>query len=110
MDGIDFKTTDNTKWGAGTGAGTGGKMTDTQIDINFWNLLQRILGLEESPPEAISIDTITVIGDKFQINLTDGSHQGPFTLPSRARSGHGPSQWYLSGQVRPHVPRLTGRV
>lgn len=79
--GLDFKTTDNTKWGAGSGAGTAGRLTAQQADDNIWTLHQRTQALEDNPPEAVSISGITVIGSQFQVNLTDGSHQGPFEMP-----------------------------
>ena len=81
MDGIIFRTTDGARWGAGGGSGTGGNLTPLQFDENMWAFLTRIDALEDSPPVAVSIQSFTVIGSQLQINLTDGSHQGPFTLP-----------------------------
>jgi hypothetical protein len=81
MDGIDYRTTDNAKWGAGTGAGAGGKLTPTQADLNFWQLYSRLKELEDNPPEAVNILGFTVIGSQFQVNMSDGSHLGPYPLP-----------------------------
>jgi hypothetical protein len=81
MDGIVFRTTDNTRWGAGGGSGTGGNITALQEDENKWAFLTRIQALENDPPEAVSISGFTIIGSQFQINMTDGSHHGPYTLP-----------------------------
>lgn len=91
MDGITFRTVDNTKWGAAGGSGAGGNLTPTQFDLNMWEFLTRIQALEGSPPTAISIQSITVVGSQFQVNLTDGSHQGPFTLP--IATFHATGQW-----------------
>jgi hypothetical protein len=82
--GLDFRTTDNTKWGAGTGAGTGGKLTSSQADNDIWTLHTRVLDLEEHPPTAVSIVDITVSdedGSQATLNMSDGSHIGPFQLP-----------------------------
>ena len=81
MDGIDYRTTDNTKWGAGTGGGTAGNLTAGQVDGNFWELYTRLKSIEDNPPEAVSIMGFTVIGSQLQVNMTDGTTQGPFTLP-----------------------------
>lgn len=81
MDGITFRTVDNTKWGAAGGSGTGGNLTPVQFDLNMWEFLTRIQALENDPPVAVSIQSFTILGSQLQINLTDGSHQGPFDLP-----------------------------
>ena len=84
MDGIDYKTTDMAKWGVGSGSGTGGNLTPSQGDNNFWNLYTRLKDLEDNPPESINITGMTVIGSQWQVNMSDGSHFGPFTLPIAA--------------------------
>lgn len=81
MDGIDYRTTDNAKWGVGTGAGVGGRLTPQQADNNFWTLYGRLKDLEDNPPEATSILGFTVIGSQFQVNMSDGSTLGPYSLP-----------------------------
>jgi len=81
MDGIDYKTTDMTRWGAGSGAGTGGNLTPQQGDLNFWELYTRLKELEDNPPVAVSITGMTVIGSQWQLSMSDGSSLGPFTLP-----------------------------
>lgn len=80
-DGIIFRTTDNLRWGAAGGLGTGGNLTPLQGDENLWELLTRIQALENDPPEAISVDGFTVIGSQFQVNMSDGSTRGPYDLP-----------------------------
>lgn len=79
--GLSFKTTDNTKWGAGNGLGTGGNLTPQQADEDIWVLHSRIQVLEDNPPTARSIESFTVIGSQLQVNMSDGSTEGPFDLP-----------------------------
>jgi hypothetical protein len=31
--------------------------------------------------DIVSLQGFTVIGSQFQVNLTDGTHQGPYSLP-----------------------------
>lgn len=81
VDGLAFKNTDNTKWGAGNGSGTGGNLASLQADMNTWLLRQRIKALEDNPPVAVGIESVTVIGSQFQLEMTDGSTLGPYTLP-----------------------------
>lgn len=81
MDGINYKTTDMAKWGAGTGAGTGGNLTPQQGDLNFWEVYSRLKAMEDNPPEAVHISGMTIVGSQWQVNMSDGSHFGPFTLP-----------------------------
>ena len=79
--GLAFRTTDNGKWGAGNGEGTGGNLTPQQADDNTWSLHTRILTLEDDPPTAVSILSFTVIGSQMQVNMSDGSTLGPYDLP-----------------------------
>ena len=79
--GLNFKTTDPLKWGDGNGLGTGGNLTPQQADDNTWELHGRIKDIEDNPPTAVSIASFTVIGSQMQVNMTDGSIQGPFDLP-----------------------------
>jgi hypothetical protein len=81
MDGIDYRTTDLARWGAGSGTGTGGNLTPGQADSNFWTLYTRLKDLEDNPPEAVDIVGFTVIGSQFTVNMGDGSTLGPYTLP-----------------------------
>lgn len=94
MDGITFRTTDGTKWGAGAGTGTGGNLTPVQFDTNMWEFLTRIQAIENNPPVAVSILSFTVLGSQLQVNMTDGSHLGPYTLP--IATFHAQGQWVNS--------------
>lgn len=64
-------------WGPGTGV----PHTPAQADNNFFELRERITAIETTPPEAISIDDITIIGDQLTFLLTDATTRGPFTVP-----------------------------
>jgi hypothetical protein len=65
-------------WGTGTGV----PHTAAEADGIIYELATRVQELESSPPEAVSIDSFTVDGTQLTVHLTDGSSQGPFTLPS----------------------------
>lgn len=77
MDGIDFVTTDATKWGTGKGA----PLLATEADNNFWTCLSRIQALEANPAQPVSIDSIEEVDGALIIHLNDGTDQGPFPLP-----------------------------
>lgn len=61
------------------GAGTGTPLTHSQVDTNFHEL--HLLIQAASSPDTRGIDSITTNGSQMTIYLTDGSTQGPFTLP-----------------------------
>ena len=89
---MHFRTTENAKWGVGKGS----NLTPAEVDENFWDLDQRTAALEESPPEPVGIQQITVTGNTFTIVLTDGSSRGPFALPA--------AKFNLVGEWAPHTP------
>lgn len=79
---LTFRTTDNTRWGVGSGADVGGLMSPTQVDMNFWNLKQAVETLEGLIPDAArGIDSFTVLGDQMFANMSDATQEGPYTLP-----------------------------
>lgn len=73
---ITFRT------GGAWGAGSGANLTAAQVDGNFYALKQAVESLEESPPEAVSVSEIIQSANTITFYLTDGSTQGPFTLPA----------------------------
>lgn len=73
---IIFVTDDLTRWGTGTGV----PHPAGEADRNFWELLQRLTTLETTPPVAVSIDHITIVGDQMTIYYTDTDSE-VFTLP-----------------------------
>jgi hypothetical protein len=72
-----YRTTDNTKWGAGKGA----DLTASEVDVNFWDIIQRLIDVEDNPAQPVEILSIDVVGDQMTITMTDASTFGPFTLP-----------------------------
>lgn len=77
MDGVTYRTDDVAKWGTGKGS----NLTPTEVDLNFWEVYSRLKYIEDHPPVPVMITDIVVIGSTFQINMSDGSHYGPFDLP-----------------------------
>jgi len=76
-------------WGPGKAA----RLTSLEADGNIHDLDGRVRSLEENPPEAVGIDHFGVSGNALTVHLTDGSIQGPFTLPS--------AQWRWAGEWQP---------
>lgn len=64
------------------GAGIGRNLTPAEVDQNFQEHDERIEDLEENPQEAISVTNITQVGKQITFWLADGTHFGPFTLPT----------------------------
>lgn len=63
------------------GAGIGGPLTAAQIDGNFYDLVQRVITLEDEPLEPTRIASIEMVGSQFTVTLTDARVEGPFPLP-----------------------------
>jgi hypothetical protein len=83
---IIFKN--NGAWGAGTGA----RLPSMTIDLNFYQLLTRLIAVETNPIQPNQIDSIEVIGNQMTFHMTDYSTLGPFTLPVAALSFTGAFQ------------------
>lgn len=64
------------------GAGKGSNLTAGEVDGNFWALLQRLVAVEDDPPEPNNISNIQVVGNQMKIFLEDATVFGPFTLPT----------------------------
>jgi len=64
-----FRTDDVTRWGDGKGA----NLTPTEVDLNFWILLELFLSLEENPTLPAEIVSITTDGDQMTVTLSDTS-------------------------------------
>src|SRR3954447_5922153 len=75
MTSIIYRTTGS--WGAGKAA----NLTPAEVDGNFYDLEQRLDGLESNPPQAVSIASLDVIGGQLIVTLTDLTTHGPFPLP-----------------------------
>lgn len=92
--GMTFRTDDGTKWGAGKGA----NLDPVEVDENFWEVMERLTDLETNPPAAISIDSFEVNNNQMTIHMTDGSTQGPFTIPT--------AEWHWTGEWRTNTVYL----
>jgi hypothetical protein len=64
-------------WGAGTGA----NLTPAQVDGNFYDVSQRVQFLELHPSEPVLITSFSATGDQLYIHMSDGTINGPVTLP-----------------------------
>jgi len=79
---ILFVGSDGAKWGSGLGR----RLTVTEHDNNNWQFLERLVALEGATAYAgitgFSITGTTgAPGSKFNVDMSDGSHFGPFDLP-----------------------------
>jgi hypothetical protein len=63
------------------GSGKGSNLAAAEVDENFWELLSRLVDLEDHPERAISIDYFSVLGTTLTVHMTDHSIRGPFQLP-----------------------------
>ena len=75
-------------WGPGTGVPHSAAVADGII----YELLQRIVALETTPPVAISIDDFSIIGDQLTILLTDLTSR-VITVPT--------AKWFPLGEWTP---------
>lgn len=83
---LTYRTNDNTRWGTGQGSNLGA----AEIDQNFWNLAEAIVGLETAASVPNGITSITVSGTQMLVTLTSGTVLGPFTLPVLQFNWRGP--------------------
>ena len=72
-----YRTDDFARWGAGQGF----NLSPQQVDINFWDLIQRMLAQEAKPPPAAAIAYFEIVGVMMYVHMTDGTVLGPYELP-----------------------------
>ena len=72
-----YRTTDMARWGTGQGF----NLTAAQVDINFWDLVQRMLAQEARPDAAAGIDHFEIVGINMFVHMTDDTVLGPYELP-----------------------------
>jgi len=72
-----YRTNDVTRWGTGKGSDLG----PAEVDINFWDLIQRMATQEARPDPGPTIDHFSTSGALFYVHMSDGSVLGPYTLP-----------------------------
>ena len=72
-----YRTDDLARWGAGQGF----NLSPVQVDINFWDLIQRMLAQEARPDPSAGIAYFEIVGVMMYVHMTDGSVLGPYELP-----------------------------
>lgn len=80
------------------GAGKGSDLTPVEVDTNFWDIIERIVTIEELPDPSAGIESFSVIGTDFYVQMTDATQLGPYPLPLvkfTARGAWTPSTPYV---------------
>jgi hypothetical protein len=72
-----YRTDDLARWGTGQGF----NLTAAQVDINFWDLVQRMIAQEARPDPAAGIDHFEIVGVNMYVHMTDATVLGPYVLP-----------------------------
>jgi len=72
-----YRTDDFARWGAGQGF----NLTAAQVDINFWDMVQRMIVQEARPDPAPGISHFVISGINMYVHMTDGTVLGPYELP-----------------------------
>jgi len=72
-----YRTNDFARWGAGQGF----NLSPHQVDINFWDLIQRMLAQEARPDPSAGIAYFEIVGVMMYVHMTDGEVLGPYELP-----------------------------
>lgn len=72
-------------WGAGVGA----NLTPAQVDGNFYDVSARVQFLELHPVQPVLITSFSAAGDKLYIHMSDGTVNGPITMPV--------ARWFFRG-------------
>jgi hypothetical protein len=67
----------NGAWGTGKGA----RLAVSEADGNIFQLLSRIVALEDTPPTPNNIASFEVVGATFTVVMQDATEFGPFQLP-----------------------------
>lgn len=79
-------------WGPGTGA----NLTAAQVDGNFYDVSTRVQFLELNAPTPVQIVSISAAGNQLYFHMSDGTVQGPVTMPV--------SKWFWRGSWQPNTP------
>jgi hypothetical protein len=72
-----YRTDDFARWGSGQGF----NLSPEQVDINFWDLVQRMIAQEARPDPAPGIDHFEIVGINMYVHMTDATVLGPYVLP-----------------------------
>jgi hypothetical protein len=72
-----YRTNDPARWGTGQGF----NLSPAQVDINFWDLIQRMIAQEARPDPSAGISYFSISGTMMYVHMTDGTTLGPYELP-----------------------------
>ncbi len=81
-----YRTNDGARWGTGQGF----NLTAAQVDINFWDAIQRIATLEALPGAAAGIVSFSITGTDLYVHMSDATVLGPYALPLATYNARGP--------------------
>ena len=73
-----YRTDDSARSG---GTGQGFNLFAAQVDINFWDLIQRMIAQEARPDPSAGIAYFEINGTMMYVHMTDGTVLGPYELP-----------------------------
>lgn len=86
-----YRTDDFGRWGAGQGF----NLTPAQVDINFWDIIERLEAQEIRPDPAAGISHFEVIGTLLYVHMDDDTTiLGPYELPYATFRSRG--EWAVS--------------
>ncbi len=73
-----YRTDDFARWGAGQGF----NLSPAQVDINFWDLVQRMIAQEDRADAPPGIDHFEIIGSNLYVHMDDDTTiLGPYIVP-----------------------------
>ena len=72
-----YRTNDPARWGTGQGF----NLSPAQVDINFWDLIQRMIAQESRPDPSAGISYFSISGTMMYVHMTDATVLGPYELP-----------------------------
>lgn len=75
------------------GVGKGSNLVPAEVDQNFYDLLARIVAIEEDASTVATIDHFVIDEDKLYVHMDDYRVLGPYTLPT--------AQWTWRGLWQP---------
>jgi hypothetical protein len=81
--------------GGAWGPGVDANLAPAQVDGNFYDLDSRTKNLELHPVQPVQITSFQSVGNQLYIYMSDGSVQGPVTLPTQ--------KWYFRGNWAPNT-------
>ena len=75
------------------GPGAGGNLSAAQVDGNFFDVASRVQFLELHGIQPVQITAFRAAGNQLYIDMSDGTTQGPLTLPV--------VRWFFRGNWTP---------